>query len=325
MTVRIGLVGLGMMGRTHLAAYADIPEAEVVALCDSDADRLAGGHEAAVDARKTGDYRELIDDSGIDAVDLCVPTCLHATMTIDALQAGKHVFCEKPMAPAADKAAAMLAAARDSGRLLMVGHVLRFWPEYVAIKEMIDDGRFGRARAATLRRVSGEPGWDAGWYADPSMSGSAAMDLHIHDVDAVRWWFGRATEVASTGVPDAAGASYISTQYRFESGPAVVAEGGWLSGQVPFAMSATVDFERATVVYDASATPTLRIYPESGEPMTPPVEPADAYRRELAHFVDCVSTGSSTRRASPEDALAAVATVEAELKSLRTGGAVKVP
>ncbi|MFW6065817.1 MAG: Gfo/Idh/MocA family protein, partial [Planctomycetota bacterium] len=183
MTVRVGVVGLGMMGRTHLTAYRDIPQADVVALCDSDPDRREGERSAAPGARATGNYRELLEDSGIDAVDLCVPTHLHATLTVEALEAGKHVFCEKPMALRTDQARAMLAAAETAGRTLMVGHVLRFWPEYVAIKQIIDDGRFGRVRSAALRRISGPPGWDAGWYADASLSGSAAMDLHIHDVD----------------------------------------------------------------------------------------------------------------------------------------------
>ncbi len=319
MSVSIGLVGLGMMGRTHLGCYADIPAAEVVALCDLEPDRLRGDQYPAPDADRTDDYAALLERSDLDAVDLCVPTHLHAEMATAALKAGKHVFCEKPIALRAEDAEGVLSAARDAGRVLMVGHVLRFWPEYLAIEQMISSGRFGRVRSAFLRRVSGPPDWDRGWYADASCSGSAALDLHIHDADVVRWWFGRVDEVCSTGRDDGrGGVRHIVSRYRIEGGPMVVAEGGWLSGRLPFAMSATVDFDEATAVYDSSASPTLRVYP-AAEALAPEVARTDAYWDELAHFVDCVAAGRPPRAGRPEDAVSAVALVAAELESVRTG------
>jgi predicted dehydrogenase len=315
-----------MMGRTHRAAWTHIPSAELAALCDADGEQLDRELRETPGAHGVCDFGELLADAGVDAVDLCVPTHLHAEMTVRALEAGKHVFCEKPMALTAADAGRMLHAADRADRLLMVGHVLRFWPEYVALKEMIDAVRYGRVCSAALRRVSGRPDWDAaGWYAEPSRSGSAALDLHVHDADVVRWWFGGPGEVVSTGSEDErGGVEYVSTHYRFDGGPAVAAEGGWLRGAVPFVMAARVVFEQATAVYDSSVSPTLRVFPAGGDPFTPGLPAADAYREELAYFTQCVESGRAPQRAVPADAQAAVALVEAELQSLRSRRAVAV-
>ncbi|GAH55198.1 unnamed protein product, partial [marine sediment metagenome] len=239
MAVRVGLVGLGAMGGSHLAALREIPDAEVVAVCDNDPSRLtdgeavggnidAGAGETArvSDLQTYEDFFRMLRRAEIDVVDICTPTYLHATMAVRALKRGKHVFCEKPLALKAADARKAVRAANDAGRFLMVGHVLRFWPEYLMLKEIIDSGRYGRLRGAKFWRSSGIPGWGTrGWFQQSSLSGSAAIDLHVHDTDTVLWFFGTPLRVRSRGTvtPDG-GVDYIWTHYEYDSEAVIVSE-----------------------------------------------------------------------------------------------------
>lgn len=334
MTVSVGLVGLGLMGTTHLSAYERIPGARLVALCDRDAKRLerdralpAGNLDAGADpdadragARTFGELTDLLAGASVDAVDLCVPTDLHAEMAVAALEAGKHVFCEKPMALTAADARRMADAARASGRFLMVGHVLRFWPEYLWMKEALDSGRHGPLRSAVFWRWGGWPAWgEQSWFAETARSGGAAMDLHVHDADVVQWFFGTPEQVTSHGtVASDGGVDTLWTRYRCDGGALVVAEGGWLPGGYPFSMGATLAFESATIEYHSDKHPTLSVFGEGSAVERPEIAETNAYADELAYFIHCVAAGEEPRRAGAPDAARAVALVEAEVQSVKT-------
>jgi predicted dehydrogenase len=222
----------------------------------------------------------------------------------------------------------MAETARATGRLLMIGHCLRFWPEYVMIKEMIDSKRYGAVRSALLTRRSGRPGWsDDSWFYDNRRSGSAALDLHVHDVDTIQWMFGVPAKVSSTGSVQAdGGIEHITTLYHFANGPSVVAEGAWdYPGPYPFDMAMTVVFERATAVFALSADPSLTVYKsDPREVEHPPVPKANAYTEELRCFVGSIQSGTAPKAVTPEQAAQAVAVVEAEVRSVRTGRPVTV-
>jgi len=143
-TVRVGLIGCGNIGAGgHLPAYAHIPEAELVAVCDG-VEELA--HAAAERSGATAytDYRRLLEREDIEMVDLCIPTYLHAQLAVEAMQTGKHVLCEKPMAHTLSAADAMIETARKTGVKLMIGQVRRFDHRYTSIREQLDAGRVGR-------------------------------------------------------------------------------------------------------------------------------------------------------------------------------------
>jgi predicted dehydrogenase len=341
MTVRVAVVGLGMMGTTHFKAYQSVPQGGVVAVCDVSGRKLSGDWSGAAGNIDTGaarrtdlsglrtydNFARLLGDKDVDLVDLCVPTDQHAPMAVKALRAGKHVFCEKPMAVASRLAKRMIAAAAEAGRMLAVGHVLRFWPEYVMIKQMIDDGRYGRVRSAVLTRLSARPAWSwDNWSQDPKRSGAAALDLHIHDTDTVQWFFGRPLRVTAAGTFEGEAVSHIWTTYHLEGGPVVTAEGGWdFPPSLPFRMTATVVFEMATVEFSTLTSPTLTVHDgRTGKAEHPPVPAADAYAEELRYFIDCVASGRPPERIDPADAAAAVAIVEAEVRSARRGRPVAV-
>ena len=342
MAIRVGIVGLGMMGTTHFRGYQEIEGAEVVAVCDVSGKKLSGdwaeaagnidtGAAAVQDlsALKTyGDVAEFVADGEIDLVDLCVPTFQHADTTIQALEAGKHVFCEKPMARTSVLAQQMLDVAEKSGRLLAVGHVLRFWPEYLALKEMIDSRTYGAVKSAVFTRLSPRPLWSwDNWLQDPERSGGAPLDLHIHDTDTVQWFFGRPTTVMASGTFEGNAISHIVARYPYgEDGPLVVAEGGWDYPQTfPFRMAASLVFEKAAVEFTTLTSPTLTVYEDGADgPVHPDVPAHDGYTEELRYFVACVAAGTKPERIDPADAVAAIAIVEAEMESARTGKAVSV-
>src|SRR5260370_6429867 len=197
-TIRIGVIGLGFMGSTHIQALLSIPGAQLVAVCTSDETKLSGdlsaieGNTGSPGARlnfsDVAKYREIhqmLEDPGIDAIDICLPTYQHSAVAIDAIRAGKHVLVEKPMALDAVSARLMIAEARSHDRVLMVAQVLRFFPMYTALRDLLSSGRIGVARMAKFQRRCAAPTWSA-WLADPQQSGGGVFDLLLHDVGMCR-------------------------------------------------------------------------------------------------------------------------------------------
>src|SRR5437660_4062026 len=159
--VRIGIVGIGFMGMIHYLAARQLADGRVVALCSRDPRKRAGdwtsiqgnfgprGTRMDLSGQATyADLDGLLADPHVDLVDLCVPNDEHARLAIRALGAGKHVLVEKPIALTTADADVMVAAAKASGKLLMVGHVLPFFPEFAYAREAIASGRLGRLKAA---------------------------------------------------------------------------------------------------------------------------------------------------------------------------------
>ncbi|MBL7134501.1 MAG: Gfo/Idh/MocA family oxidoreductase, partial [Phycisphaerae bacterium] len=174
--IRVGLIGLGMMGRCHYAGWEAADGAEVTAIADTDPKRAAGdlsGGWGNIDAgtevfdmtRITGttDPLELIAMADVDLVDVCVPTPFHAELAIAALKAGKHVVCEKPLGRTYEQAKAIAAAAEEAQGLFMPAQCIRFWPQWAWLKGVIDEGTYGPVRGSTFRRVASMP---PGWFAN---------------------------------------------------------------------------------------------------------------------------------------------------------------
>ena len=341
MPVNVGFIGLGGLGTVHCQRIAQYPNARVAALCDVRPQRMTSdpsGTQINIDVGqaqnidlasvpKYEDYRKLLKRKDVDAVVISTPTHLHAKIAIAALKAGKHVFCEKPMAINARQASAMIAAARASGKTLQIGHCLRFWPEYQAVREMVRTQQYGPVRSALFRRGGAFPGWAwENWYYREEMSGGGILDLHIHDVDVVNWLFGLPAKISSVGVYDEGkGVANVVTQFLYGDSRMIVAQGGWTTGNLPFGMTFTVEFERATVVFTWDAKPSLKVYTAAGTVETPALPAdADAYREETRYFIDCIESGKPNELVPIEQTAQAVALVEAERKSIRTGKPVAI-
>ena len=332
--VKVALSGVGFMGKTHLGVYQKLGGVEIVALNDirvanTEITSLdAGGNikasSGSIDlsgARKYTDFASMLRDGGFDYVDLCLPTCLHAEYSIKALEAGFHVFCEKPMALSVKETDAMLEAVERSGRLFSVGQCLRFWPAYVEIKRLLDSGAYGAVKYAEFARFSSPPtwGWD-NWLLDAKRSGSAALDLHVHDVDMLLYLLGKPDSVRSRGAvePDG-GVSHIASVYSYPRF-AAASTGGWISSDsFGFNMRAFFVLEGATIELDFSKQDVLCLCPKGGKKTAIAIPDGDGYYHELADFVAGIARGSLSGRVTGASAADSVRLALTEIESVRLG------
>ena len=336
--VNVAVVGLGFMGVTHLRAYQRISSARICAVCDAVHRPKNGvlpgvsgniaGHDAVQLGKQVKAYRsldELLSDREIELVDLCVPTPQHHPQAIAALQAGKHVICEKPLARSAVLARGIVRAAKSAKGFLMPAMCLRFWPEWAWLKEAVDHKQFGKVLAARFRRVSEPPGWSRRSYFDGAASGGALLDLHIHDADFIQFLFGRPSSVFASGLTRFSGATdHVVAQYKVANGATVSAEGSWLMTEGHgFSMAYTVNFERATADYDsARGSEALRLFKEGQPPRVIRCKGPNGYERELRYFIGCILAGIRPTVVTVQDGLSAVEICEAEERSVRTGQVV---
>lgn len=220
----------------------------------------------------------------------------------------------------------MLDAAARAGRHLQIGHCIRFWPEYVKAREIVTDGAFGRVISAAFRRFSATARTRRGcWFEDASQSGGMLFDLHSHDTDFVQHLFGLPESVSSHGDRTSGGANHILTAYRYAGAPLVTAEGGWaMTPSLGFQMAFTLVLEKAVVCFDSKRSPTLTVYPETGEPFSPPLEAGDGYERQIRHFIGRIRGERMPSVIPPHDALTTLRLLEAERESLTTGQAVEI-
>jgi predicted dehydrogenase len=310
--VKIGIIGLGFMGTTHLDAFSKMEDVTIAAICTQNAEAFSGGfrqsrgnlnRESAVHdfsaVHKCLEWRELVHDPELDAVDVCLPTDLHAPVAIAALERGKHVLCEKPLALTGADCERMIAEAKQHNRILMTGQVLRFWPEYVHLERFVKDHEYGAIRSATFVRRCGLPDWSR-WLPDEKRSGGAVLDLLIHDIDQALCLFGAPDRVSAKalGSTDAITATFI-----YPGGPEVRVQGGWFAPGSPLSMTFQVRAERA----ELELTPTgLTLSDEVGGRNEIAGMGGDAYATELAYFVDCCRTNRQPELCMPEDSCRAV-------------------
>ncbi|MFC4810646.1 Gfo/Idh/MocA family protein [Paenibacillus sp. GCM10023250] len=197
--LRIGVIGAGSISDQHLNAYRRNPRAELAAVCDKNEDRAKAKAEKHGVPHTYADYRDLLADPGIDAVSVCTWNDSHAEISIAALEAGKHVLCEKPLCTTVEEALRVEQAAKRSGKTLQVGFVRRYGANTRIVKAMADRGEFGElyyAKASCIRRL-GNPG---GWFADKERSGGGPLiDVGVHVIDLCWYLMGRPKTISVSG------------------------------------------------------------------------------------------------------------------------------
>jgi predicted dehydrogenase len=332
MTVTAAIIGAGGIGGAHSSAYQALPETRVTAVVDirpEQADKLAAIHGA----KAYYSIEEFLRHEKPDMADVCVPSYLHPEVAIQCAGHGMHVLCEKPMAPDLGKAQAMVEAARRNGVFLMIAQVIRFWSEYAYLKQVYDQGAYGRLIQAWFSRLSGAPIWSwENWYLDPRRSGMAPFELHVHDTDFVHYMFGMPERVQSaTANVLAHHASYIRTRYFFAGQPELLveSEGGWWQGPVPFEATYRAIFEGAVLDYDGQK---ITVY-EPGKEQPSIVDMAAGVSlgsainldnlggiyNEIAYFTNCIRENRAPAVITPEQSLDSLKLLLAELESARLG------
>ena len=332
--IKIGLIGAGFMGGTHAACYESLLENKyfmITAIADLDlerADKLARKFGAKVYA--TG--KELIEKGDVNTVDICLPTYLHTEHALMAMEKGYNVFIEKPVCLHEDEACKLLKMKQRTGARVAVGQCIRFWPEYVYLKKLVDNKTYGSLISGVFKRISPRPlwGWDQ-WLPDSKRSGSAALDLHIHDVDYVRYIMGNPINIKGEVSSLNGNNEHIFSLYKYED--AVVSiEGGWdYPSGMPFEMEYRVRFEKATVVFNSGRTPSLMLYNEDGTITQPLLEQEfdseseglggnlsslGGYFSEIKYFLECLKNGDEIKIAPLEEGIESFRLTMKEIKAV---------
>ena len=345
--LKAAVVGVGSISGNHIRNYIENPETELYAFCDINEARLKKmGEKYGVTRLYTDEAEMLRDLPEIDVVSVCTWNSAHAPCTIMALNAGKHVLCEKPMALNVEEAEAMKAAADRAGKLLMIGFVRRFGRDCAMVKELIESGELGEVyytKAQYLRR-NGHPG---GWFGKKAFSGGGPLiDLGVHSIDLVRYLLGKPNAVSVYGATYAklgdrpnirSEKEYIassrgggepcdcedlaSAMIRFDNGAV-------LSAEMSFSLNIEQDLNNvqlfgtnAGVLIDSR----VRMFGETAGRMTnvdfsgeTGLKVDAAFRAEIAHFVKAVK-GEVECIAPAEDGIALMKILTAIYRSAASG------
>jgi len=331
--IGIGVLGAGFMGTPHARAFAGIPDVRVVGIFSRSAEKAAALAEE-VGAEPFSDPMKLATDPRVDAVSVTLPTQVHKESVVAALEAGKHVLVEKPMAVTVAECDAMISAAQRNKRILMVAHVLRFWPEYVALVGFVKSGALGKPLIATAKRLAGPPRW-AEYYLHPEWSGGGVVDMQIHDVDTLNWLFGTPKTVYARGQrsPETGGWDVALTLLDYGDVRGFAEASVMQAPEYPFTMGLSVLCERGSVEFsfraggvqvdsrDQAGT-SLMVYEAGKEPRALAFTPGDGYANEVHAFVESVRTGQPPADGTGDQGRLALATCLAARESIETGQVV---
>jgi predicted dehydrogenase len=317
--MNVAVLGLGFMGAAHVKAWGSVRGASLAAVMSSspakrsgDLTEVGGNLGSAGERfdfaglRRYASVAEVLADAGVEAVDICLPTDLHASVAISALRAGKHVLVEKPMALDAASAEAMRIEAERAGRMLMAAHVLRFIPAYRALTQWLAGKTFV---TASFARECGEPAW-SGWLPDRARSGGPALDLLIHDLDYCisLWGMPGSVQAAALGQGDVMSAILSYPAHSVE------VKGGWYADPArAFSMAFDVATSEGVCRWTHPETELTVIGP--GGESSIPLSEEDAFTAELQYFTDCVTEGRQPDLCPPEQSAQAVALARFILES----------
>lgn len=335
--MKIGLIGCGGMGTTHnlsLKALSQRKDIEVVALAECRPEFLERAAELWPDARCYRWGMDLIAQENVELADICLPSYLHTAHAVAALRRGMHVFVEKPVCLTEADCQTLLDAARESGRKVMVGQVLRSAGEYRYLKEAYDNAAYGTLKSITMQRVGGDVPWGyKDWFHDEQKSGGVVLDLHVHDLDFLRWMLGEPDRFSCKATTFESGmVNQIVTSYQF--GPVfATAEGTWnVSPAMPFEASYRACFTGATVVWHSRAEHPLAVYKKDGGVEYPQLQSdyeaedhsaginisnLGPYYKELQYFIECVEEDRPVERAPLEEGVRSVRLALRELAAAK--------
>jgi len=319
--IKVAIVGAGFIGETHANSYRQIDNADIVAIVDN-VEKKGKKFAKKFGAAFYANLDDLIKSENVDSIDICTPTFLHTEMAIKAANAGKNIFCEKPLALSLEDADRIIEAAKKNNVKAMVGHVIRFWPEYAKAKEIVDSGQLGEPLHAFCERLAVTPDWHEGNWG--------------YDLDYLIWLFGKPSLVKAQGVYNEklGGLVHIATNIEFENGKSGLAEGGWgFSGSFPFTMVLRILCEKGSIewifragknIEERSQKANLTVYKSDGSIDEPKVEQEDGYLLECKYFIDCLENNKDIEIATLEDGRNALELALTATKSAKEGKTIKI-
>ena len=325
------IIGYGGIARVHRNAYKNLEKlgaAKLVAVYDKYPEaftakgeiNIGGGADLGDGVNCYTDLDEMLEKEGIDFVDICVPTYLHAEIAKDMLLRGYNVMCEKPMSLNYAECEDMIKAAKEANRELMIGQCVRFTPAYRYIKKAVSDLRFGKPCGALFTRLSPPPVWGfENWFMSPECSGGCLTDLHVHDIDLVRYIFGEPKEVSCVANTTISVNDTVHSTMFYENFP-VTAIGDWTLAGIPFKPEGRVNFEKATLIF---SNDVLTVYPKDcSESYVVSLEDRSMYELELEYFVSVLEGRTKNLMNPPDSAAATIKVAECLRESAKCGGRI---
>jgi predicted dehydrogenase len=327
--MKIGILGAGAMGNAHIGGFRSLERknGEYVAICDIDkkkCDAFAGKYGL----RAYYDLDDMLADKEIGLVDICLPSFMHEKFAVKVADAGKHLLVEKPIAFTMQAAKNIYAAAEKNKVRIMVAQVLRFWPEYLKIKEIYEAGGIGSIITIYAARLGQMVTWGE-WYKDPAKSGETLMNLTLHDIDFLHYMLGKPKSVYSAGRKDEMdNYNDVMNIFKFQNGVNAMVDGSFsMTAGYPFTMRMRVLGTKGTLEFTfisgenigPQSTSSLVMYKPDDGGKKIEVDGYDAYGREIQYFLDCIEKNKPTEIVSEESILTVLQSVIAAKASLADG------
>lgn len=329
----VAIIGGGFISNIHAQCYKNLG-IKIEAMADI-SEKVRQEFEEKYNCKTYSSAEEMLENvsDNIDLVDICAPTFLHEEFILLALKHNKHVICEKPLSINLNSVDNIISKLKSSDRYLMVAQVLRFWTEYVRIKEWFEDGVFGDIKLVSAMRFAQHP--KSEWFYNPKKSGGGIFELHIHDIDFLCYLFGDVKEVYANGSKDENESwDFINSSIKFKNGISASAQGIFgITDNYPFTANMKVIGDKATAEYSLSAgvnldsdgkqSNSLILYRKGKEPIIENIKSKDAYELELEYFINCVKNNKKPEIVSLDSIKITIKTINCLMESLESGNIVK--
>lgn len=277
--LKVGVIGAGAMGKNHIRIYSEMPDVELAGISDIDKD-LVESLAQQYDTKAYTDYKEMLA-SGLDAVSIVVPTKMHRQVATDAVESGAHVLVEKPIADTVENANAIIDKAKKNDRLVMVGHIERFNPAVIKLKEIINSGLLGKIVSISTTRV--------GPYNPRIRDVGVILDIGVHDIDVISYLYGRDVNqvYAVAGADIHSFEDHATIHMRYDHEFSGLVEVNWLT---PHKVRKLTAVGVEGVAYLDYIDQTVELH-DSGWVRKAKVENKEPLRNELEYFIDCINKG----------------------------------
>jgi len=330
--LKYALIGFGGLGKLHFKNLLEInkayPDIKLVAICG--ADRSTLNQSTSINIGSTSlenvdfsEYafydtiEELFENEELDFVISALPTAIHKESSVYALNHGAHVFSEKPMALSIDDCYEMVDTAQKNNKILMIGQCLRFNSVYNKAKEYIDSKIYGRVLRAEFKRYSPLPTWSFNnWLLDRKQSGGCPIDMHVHDVDLINYYFGLPKSVSAYSTSNIVEFENIFTTYEYDNLFVTSAADWSLNQKFPFTSYLLLSFEKAVLEIKGEE---LVIYTDS-EIIHPEIEENDHFYDEISEFIECVINKKESKISSCKSVMDSMRIAYAEISSAEKNG-----
>jgi UDP-N-acetylglucosamine 3-dehydrogenase len=314
--MNVGIAGAGFMGETHAKSYEKLPGVKLCALAESNSEKRHYFSNLFSPAKVYDDVFKMIDDDDIDMIDICLPTPLHTQIAVAALKKNKHVLLEKPITLNLDDAEMIRKAAIESNGKFMVAHVLRFWPEYVAIQKALKEHmRSQDIVEIYASRFNELPLWSENtWMMNEEKSGGLIVDLMIHDIDFIIWNLGKVNRVLTHGIYNNKNfAIHATAILEMESGTVAYVEGGYLNPSGSGLSTQMRVYGKNSLLEMYPYNNTIKLSQKDKVFKEIHVSGNDGYYEEIKYFINCIK-----QNVTPE-----IVTIDSAIDSLKTCLALK--